>query len=117
MTQFDLQFTLNLVVGTAVLNPASAFFIGGMDAFFFNGQFVDYGSPASVFISPATSFSGRFKINPSLNRFEHQVGFGSQINYGLQPGSVVTQLPEPSTLLLLGSGLAGAFFSRRRKAS
>ena len=122
VTQFDLQFTTNSVVGTAVLDPLSPFFLGSdIFAIFIDGNLSSYLS-GQVFIAPSTPFSGRFTLEEPLARLAHEVGFG-QTNYKLQPESVITPLvqttvAEPGALALFGVGLVGlGFMSCRLKAA
>ncbi len=72
-----------------------------------NGQF-------SPFFDIGVAFSGT-AMSVSFAGVQNQIGFDN-ITFGSDtPGGATTAIPEPSGLLLFGLGLAGIYFSRKKK--
>ena len=76
------------------------------------------GGPGGAFTQTFTTVAGMTQLDLTLTRASRDI---ARIVYGgdnnVSPTRVSYQIPEPATLSLVGLGLAGAAFLRRRKRS
>jgi hypothetical protein len=100
-------FTIHPDVYTNLKNIAIAFKSGGVNS----------GSPDwAVFLLPAGTLGGNWTITGAQQALSHGQLYGQVClddDQGCTPPD--TNVPEPVTLALLGLGLAGAAFARRRQ--
>ena len=101
------QFTIDPAVYTNLKNIAIAFKSGGVNS----------GEPDwAVFLLPAGTLGGNWTITGAQQGLSHGQLYGqicADDDQGCTPPD--TSVPEPVTLALLGLGLAGAAFARRRQ--
>ena len=105
--------------GTGLGSPA-----GGCNAYGFNGAFCD--RAFDVGSDPALTFANSTST-VTIDFYPSGAGWqgGADESWGIDNLNIqanvirqpTTDVPEPGTLLLLGSGLAGMLFGRRRKQS
>jgi len=117
---FEISASANLSDGLQV-----AELVGGAGVFVFNGREVGTGRYHPALFELNADGTGLIRnsnnmggINPgSMQEVDVQIGDEYVTALSFEPGTLTLALPEPSTGLLMGLGLAGLGLRRRREAS
>lgn len=118
LSPFDLLSTLSGTNAAGMKQTISAYFddadtgIAGMGDHLFTASFENFGSISEDFFNPVT-YSGTYSISWILEVERLSTGANATSNIA---ATHTQALPGPAGLALLGLGLIGAGFSRRKRA-
>ncbi len=114
---FNLSGTITSATISILADDTSSFVVNGTTVYAANlgGS---YPTCSSVQIGCLTSTEGTFNIAPYLHDGTNTISFDvfqeAGSSYGLDYAGSVTTAPEPGVLMMLGSGLFGLGFLKRR---
>lgn len=117
---FDLSGTITGATLYVLADDTTSIIVNGT-TIFAGALGGSYPTCSSVSIGCLTSTEGVFNIAPYLvdgtNTISFDVYQEAGSSYGLDYAGTITTAPEPGVLMMLGSGLAGLGFLKRRRKS